>query len=405
VTVSPAAPAAPDPRLYAILAEAGFGDDLFNPRQHRSCELVDCYADALALDIVDRLGLRAMLEAPRTVAELLDGAGLVAGFTAPLRWLLERLASTGVARADGVDAARRYALAPSVSPVDREAIRAECLDLSPSYAPAFALLDEAAAIYPRVARGEVSGEKALFQKIALWVSYFSNDNAYYALNNRVTARAAATRLIAAPGTVLEVGAGLGSATAALLEELARRHASAAATAYRATEPVVFFRRRAERMLSAAHPSVPFAFADLDLNRPWTAQGIEPGSIRLVWGVNVFHLARNLDAVLREAHDALAPGGWLVVGEGIRPQAGIPVGAELPFQLLESFVSVETDPRDRPTPGFLTAEQWLAAVGRAGFENAELVPDALRLRAVYPAFFAAAVCARRPMASETARPGI
>ena len=33
----------PDPRMYAILQEAGYGADLFNPRQHACCELVDEY--------------------------------------------------------------------------------------------------------------------------------------------------------------------------------------------------------------------------------------------------------------------------------------------------------------------------------------------------------------------------
>ena len=36
------------------------------------------------------------------------------------------------------------------------------------------MLDEAAAIYPRVARGETSGERALFQRAALWTAYFNN---------------------------------------------------------------------------------------------------------------------------------------------------------------------------------------------------------------------------------------
>jgi hypothetical protein len=166
--------AAPDPRLYAILAEAGFGDDLFNPIQHRSCQLVDAYADALALDIVERLGVRALLDTPCAVEEILDRGGLVAAFTAPLRWLLGRLSTIGMVTTDG---AGRY-LITDPTPVDRDAIRAECLGLSPSYAPAFALLDEAAAIYPRVARGELSAERALFQKITLWTTYFSNDHYY-----------------------------------------------------------------------------------------------------------------------------------------------------------------------------------------------------------------------------------
>jgi SAM-dependent methyltransferase len=394
VTLTP-----PDPRLYAILADSGFGDDLFNPIQHRSCELVDTYADALVTDIVERLGVRPLLDTPRTVTELLAGSGHVPTFAATLHWLLGRLAAIGVVRADGEGDARTYVLAATAPIVDRDAVRAACLASSPSYAPAFALLDEAAALYPRVARGEVSGERALFQKIALWVAYFSNDHAYYALNNRVAARAAATRFTG--GVVLEIGAGLGSATAALLDELTRCGSVADLTAYHATEPVAFFRRRAERTLTSRHPAL--TFGDLDLDRPWADQGVAPGSCSLVWGVNVFHLARDLGAALREAQAALAPGGWLVVGEGIRPHAGVPVGVELPFQLLDSFGAVETDPRDRPTPGFLTAEQWTAAMRRAGFEDVALVPDVIRLRAVYPGFFAAAVCGRRAIASDTARP--
>src|SRR5262249_39659838 len=129
----------------------------------------------------------------------------------------------------------------------------------------------------------------------------------------------------------------------------------------------------------------------DLNQPWD---VAPASVDLVWGVNVFHLAHDLVAVLREAHTALAPGGWLVVGEGIRPAPGVPVGAEFPFQLLESFTAVRLDPIPGPEPGFLTAEPWLAAFERAGFVDVALVPDVIRLRALYPGFFAAAICGRR-----------
>jgi SAM-dependent methyltransferase len=162
-----------------------------------------------------------------------------------------------------------------------------------------------------------------------------------------------------------------------------------------TEPVPFFRRRAERTLAAASPVVPLTFAALDLNQPWASQGIVPCGADLVWGVNVFHLARDLEVVLGEAYTALAPGGWLVIGEGLRPEAARPVGAELPFQVLESFIDVRLDPERRPTHGFLTAEHWTAALERAGFAPVEIVPDAVRLRALYPGFLAAAVCGRRP----------
>jgi hypothetical protein len=110
-------------------------------------------------------------------------------------------------------------------------------------------------------------------------------------------------------------------------------------------------------------------------------------------VNVFHLARRLDAVLAEARAALAPGGALVVGEGMRPRPAVPVAAELPFRLLAAYVGVETD-AERPQAGFLTAPQWRAALERAGFADVAVVPDVERLNEMRPGFYAAAACGRR-----------
>ncbi len=78
----------------------------------------------------------------------------------------------------------------------------------------------------------------------------------------------------------------------------------------------------------------------------------------------------------------------MIGEGIRPFRGTPVSAEFPLEILGSYTG---------TPGFRTAEEWLAAVARAGFAGAAIVPDVIRLRALYPGFFAAAIQARRPSA--------
>lgn len=382
--------APPDPRVYELLRAEGFGDDFFNPRQHRACELVDRYALEHAVALARTLGLAAHLTAPRSPDALAVAAGFADAFRRPLAWLLRFLAHHGLlVETDGAHRAAGPLRAPAL-----ESARAAVLATDASYAPALALLDEAAAIYPRVARGETSGERALFLRARLWADYFDNANGYYALTNRVAARAAATRL--RPGArVVELGAGLGSATRALLEELAARGAGGTIAAYAVTEPVPFFRRRAERTLGAAHPDAPFAFLALDVNAPWAAQGVAPGSADLVWGVNVMHLARDLDAALAEARAALAPGGALVLGEGLRPAPFTPVAAELPFQLLESFGDVRTDPATRPTVGFLTGETWLAALTRAGFTEVRLVPDAIRLRALVPAFLAAAVVGRTP----------
>src|SRR5437870_5557943 len=249
-----------DERVYAFLGEAGLPEDLVDPGQHRSHALAELYVLELVIDLVEQLGMTDLLARPRTAAELLEARELAPGFRAALCWLLERLVAAGKLTRDGQGRDARYRLPAPLPPSGREAVRAEALAFDPSYAPAYALLDEAAAVYPRVARGETTGERALFQRIALWCAYFSNENRYYAINNRLGAAAAAARLGAEPACVLEVGAGLGSATEALLELLSARGHVGALTSYRFTEPVPFFRRRAQRTLEAAHPGVPFVFS-------------------------------------------------------------------------------------------------------------------------------------------------
>src|SRR5262249_20556574 len=165
-------------------------------------------------------------------------------------------------------------------------------------------------------------------------------------------------------------------------------------ACRMSAPVPFFRRRAERALEAAWPGGPLSVGELDINRPWAAQDVAPGSCTLVWGVNVFHLASRLDDVLSDARAALGTGGRVAARGGGGPAPAEPVDAEWLFQLLDSFHHVVLDPATRPTAGFLTAEAWEAALRRAGFMRIEMVPNVHRLRRHYPGFLAAAFCAQR-----------
>ncbi len=190
-----------------------------------------------------------------------------------------------------------------------------------------------------------------------------------------------------------MGAGAGSASAALLEELEARGLLPRLAAFRLTEPAAMLRRRAARELARRWPSVPLEAAELDIDRPWAEQGIEPGSVDLVYGVNVFHVADDLAWSLAQARTALRPGRWLVAGECLRPRPGQPVAAEMIFLLIEDFRDVRTEPEVRPGPGFLTPEHWVAQLEGAGFDPVELVPDVRELRRFYPRFATGAVCGR------------
>ena len=413
------APEALDPRLFDHLGE--IPSALLTDSLYTSVELIERLAREWAVALAHELGVAEALAKPladgpagggTTARALAEALGTVPGFDQPLAWLLEELAAGGEVVATGTPALaptptpigdgrgeRRFRLAPGNAAVRAsrvDAVREAILEHDPANAPFVELIDLAGRAWPRVAAGEVRGEAALLGagNLGLWMRYFSNDNPGYAVNNRFAAVAAANRL--GDGKVLEVGAGAGSATMALLEVLEAEGRLDEVTSYRLTEPAPMLLRRAGREVAARWPELAeraLETAGLDIDRPWAEQGVEPGSVDLVVGVNVFHVAEDLAFTLAEARRSLAPGGWLAAGECLKPRPGHPVAAEMIFLLIEDFREVATDPELRPAPGFLTPELWVKQLEAAGFREVELVPDVRVMREFYPRFATGVVCGR------------
>ena len=111
-------------------------------------------------------------------------------------------------------------------------------------------------------------------------------------------------------------------------------------------------------------------------------------------MNVLHVARDLAATLSELKQALAPGGMLVMSECMRPLTGQPLHVEFVFNLLSSFRDPMLVPEWRPNGGFLTPEQWRAALAANGFTDIRIFPDIASIRDFYPSFSVAAVVAQR-----------
>ena len=289
---------------------------------------------------------------------------------------------------------RSYRLRKTPWQPDLKGLRALALNIDPGNAATLDLLDHAASLYGIVATGEKSGDQNLFgpQGVPLWLNYFHNDNLTYAVNNWVGGIAAADRLPSKTKLrVLEIGAGTGSATEILLRLFGERDLLPRLERYVVTEPNAYFRRCNQRKLAAQYPNLPLEWTTVDLDLPWSEQGIAPGEFDLVYAVNVMHISKNLLFSLNEARSALDADGWLVIGECVRPYDNQPMYPELMFQILDSFTNVETDPEIRPNPGFLTAEQWRHAFSRAGFPRTEIAPDIERIREIYPHFFTGAIC--------------
>ena len=110
--------------------------------------------------------------------------------------------------------------------------------------------------------------------------------------------------------------------------------------------------------------------------------------------DVLHVARDLAATLDELKKALAPRGMLVISECVRPFARKPMHLEFVFNLLGSFRDPVLVPGWRPNGGFLTPEQWSAALEANGFADVRVFPDIAAIRDAYPGFSVAAIVARR-----------
>jgi SAM-dependent methyltransferase len=252
------------------------------------------------------------------------------------------------------------------------------------------LIDEA----QRYFRGEASGDEILFapQKLPLWLKYFSNGNLLYAINNTIGAEALSRLVPAAGGAfeILEIGGGCGSAADQALRKL-----GSSITRYRFTEVAETFARHGERAArAAASPSTVLESARLDMTTPWEAQGVEPGTFDVIYSVNCFHVAPDLDFVISEAAKALKPSGTVVVSECIRPtKLARPIHAEVIFDFLDSFTDVLTDPVKRPTHGFLTPAAWRATFEAAGLGDVTVLPDVDAVAEQYPDFVVGAIMAR------------
>jgi SAM-dependent methyltransferase len=371
---------------------------LFDDTFVKSCDLIEEYSTRLAARVFRSTGLEEACRQAVSVQQAVTRAGLIPEVaTVPAAWVLAMLASRGWLSdsSDGLGEPT-YRLQRPLPVLEPDEILEAQTQHDARCLPSYWIAALAAQHYPTVLRGQETGEQALFgpEGISTWAKYFSNGNPLYAISNAIGAIAAERALPAGAGAILEIGGGLGSAAEALLDRIAAAGRAGEVCAYQFTEISPLFLKRAQRTLSSRHPQCPFTFTQLDINGSLAAGGIPPEAFSLVYGVNVLHVARDLSASLGELRRALKPGGALVISECIRPFAGMPLHLELVFNLLPAFRDPVLVPGWRPNGGFLTPEQWSAALEVNGFGDVRVYPDIASMREAYPGLVVAAVAARR-----------
>ncbi|MGY2148811.1 thioester reductase domain-containing protein [Nocardia gipuzkoensis] len=279
-------------------------------------------------------------------------------------------------------------------PPGTSGMRADLLARFPETAPYVALLDACLAAYPRVLRGELSATEVLFPggDLGLVGAIYRGNAAYDFTNGLLAAMVSAlaqrhsdTR----PLRIVEVGAGTGGSTHAVLEALA---ASGIAFDYQYTDVSPSFLAHGRRTFGTREN---LRFAVLDIETDPVAQGFPANEADLVLCANVLHATRSIDLTLRNVRRLLAPGGVLAFTEATTDLEVL----ALTFGLLDGWHAYR-DPEARiPHSPLLSEPQWQAAMTAAGFSGVRSWGPGLSADAEPSFRLLAAVSATAPAATQ------
>ncbi|GAV43017.1 SDR family NAD(P)-dependent oxidoreductase [Streptomyces acidiscabies] len=152
--------------------------------------------------------------------------------------------------------------------------------------------------------------------------------------------------------VLEVGAGTGGTTAAVLAALAPY---GDAVEYVFTDVSPAFVRKAGNRFGARYPFVRFEVLDIEA-------GTAAGEYDVVFGTNVLHATRRLSRTLTRAKELLRRGGVLLAVEGTRPRSQL----ALIFGLTTGWWLFDDPEQRMPGSPLASERQWRDVLAACGF---------------------------------------
>ncbi|MEL7058990.1 MAG: class I SAM-dependent methyltransferase [Acidobacteriota bacterium] len=321
-----------------------------------SFALAERLVDALTLDALRRVGLwpSPAGSSAESLGALADRLGTPADRQHALAWLLERARAVGHLErgADGAWLLGEPPAADLVARIEATLESPELAERARLLGTSGPLLAHCAARFPEFLVGERSAATILFkgEGLRLWSEYFSAGNGLYEPHNELAARAVAALAtdLGRPLRILELGAGSGGGSAAILAALGPDRVAE----YVLTDlaPSLLLATQ-ERMAALGLP--PTGRRRLDFGRSLVEQGIEPASFDLVVEVNALHNCLDLQASLRWIAEILRPDGALVLSESLCPHDR-QVHQDLVFQLFPFHDGADTRSR------FDSIEGWRAA---------------------------------------------
>jgi microcystin synthetase protein McyG len=175
------------------------------------------------------------------------------------------------------------------------------------------------------------------------------------------ARATVHRPANQPLRILEIGAGTGATTAAVLPRL-----RAGQSEYVFTDVSKIFLRIAQKKFTAS-PFVRYQALDIEIDPE--PQGFTAHTFDVVLAASVLHATADLRRTLGHVRKLLAPGGLLVLLEGTRRQRW----SDLTFGLTEGWWKF-ADTDLRPDYPLLSASHWLRLLDPGGFVEEHVIPS-------------------------------
>lgn len=183
---------------------------------------------------------------------------------------------------------------------------------------------------------------------------------------QVARRLAETRS-ADPFRVVELGAGAGLTSAAVLRAL-----DGIQVDYLFSDLSRLFTVAAEDRFSAT-PGMRYGL--LDINAAFPAQGVDAASVDLVVAGNVLHNARDLGDTLAHIRQVLAPGGWLLFTESCRDNHAVLTCMQFLLSPAPGVAAPgSSDRRGASGSLFLNLPGWRDTLREAGFEPLLVLPE-------------------------------
>ncbi|MEU6719546.1 class I SAM-dependent methyltransferase [Nonomuraea sp. NPDC046802] len=212
---------------------------------------------------------------------------------------------------------------------------------------------------PRLVRDEISLQSLLFAGGGMITARGNyRDNLISRHLNRAAAEAVAAR---APARVLEIGAGVGATTDAVL-------AAVGEVDYLFTDVSAFF-LDAARERFAHRPGLRYALLDVN-----AAMALDEQPFDVVLAANVLHNARHAGRTLAAIRELLAPGGMLVLVESCVEHHL--VSASMHFLMsprADALLPGFADVRQGQDRVFLGRAEWIRQLAAAGYRDVRVEP--------------------------------